>query len=120
MKKQIILFGVIVILIGITLILVEAQVIGNISVSPRCNANGIINIDYAYKIYSNEGHTNYIAIITAGRCERQFRGTINRIINVESAIQLDIRNEISTRAIALYPDPFGDLDVDGRGFFQIP
>jgi len=120
MKNQLILLGVFVILLGITIVFVQAQVIGTTTVSLRCNANGQIDIDYAYKIYAEEGHTNYIAIITAGKCERQFRGSINRITNVEASIEADIRNQMSQRQTALYPDPFGDLDVDSRGFFTIP
>ncbi len=100
------------------IVLVKAQVTSTIS--PRCNANGIINVDFAYKIYLNEGHTNYIAMLEAGRCKRDFRGTVNRVADVETAIRLDIANEMLVRSLSFYPDPFGDLDVDGRGSFTIP
>lgn len=120
MKKNKYLIPIISIVCALVFVaFVKAQTIGNVTVSPRCNSNGQIDIDYAYKIYSTEGHTNYIAMITAGRCERQFRGTINRITNVQTSIELDIRNQITNRALALYPDPFGDLDVDGRGNFVL-
>lgn len=117
--NKITIFVILLLTIVSTVLVVKAQG-GGTTISPRCNSNGVIDIDYAYKIYSNEGYTNYIAVITSGRCERQFRGTINRITNIEAGIQLDIRNQMTNRSLALYPDPFGNLDVDGRGFFTIP
>ena len=103
-----------------TIIAVQAQPSANITINPRCQANGIIDVDYAYKIYSEDGYTNYIAILEAGKCERQFRGTVNRITDLDVAIRDDINTEMETRTIAFHPDPFGDLDVDGRGFYTIP
>lgn len=97
---------------------VQAQVENRIS--PRCNANGVVDVDYAYKIHAEEEYTNYIAILTAGRCERQFRGQITATSNVESLIVADINGQIESRNLRFYPDPFGETDVDGRGFYTLP
>lgn len=105
-------------LLGIIIVNVNAQVIGRIS--PRCNANGIIDVDYAYKVYSREGYTNYIAILEAGRCKKEFRGRVNQVTNLDFAITTDINAQIESRTLYFYPDPFQNLDVDGRGFFTIP
>jgi len=117
MKRKIIYITLAIILIGL-IVFVSAQGIGN-TISPRCNANGVIEVDYAYKIHADEGYTNYIAILTAGRCEREFRGQVNAISDVELLIEADINNERNSRQLSFYPDPFGDLDVDGRGDFSI-
>ncbi|MBS3083908.1 hypothetical protein J4423_03830 [Candidatus Pacearchaeota archaeon] len=105
-------------LVGL-IVFVRAQGVGN-RISPRCNANGVVDVDYAYKVHAEEGYTNYIAILTAGRCEREFRGQVNAISDVESLIEADINNERNSRQLSFYPDPFGELDVDGRGYFSIP
>lgn len=118
MKKSIILFLAIILVIGIATIMVQAQVVNRISA--RCNAGGTIEIDYAYKIYQAEGYTNYIAMLTAGRCQREFRGTVQRTTNLNLAIAQDINSQINTRNISFFPDPFGELDVDGRGSFSLP
>ena len=34
--------------------------------------------------------------------------------------EADINNERNSRQLSFYPDPFGELDVDGRGYFSIP
>lgn len=117
-KKVFYVIGGLIILIGF-IVFARAQNVGN-RISPRCNANGVIDIDYAYKIHAGEGYTNYIAILTAGKCERQFRGQVNSVSNIDPLIEADINNEINTRALSFYPDPFGDSDVDGRGYFSIP
>ena len=118
MKKQIIYFVLLIFIIGIVIVAVRAQVENRIST--RCNANGIVEVDYAYKIHTEEGYTNYIAILEAGRCKKEFRGQIDRTSNVESAIQADISAQIEARNLYFYPDPFGQSDVDGRGSFSIP
>ncbi len=115
-KKLLISGGIGILLLGI--ILVSAQV-GN-RISPRCNSNGIIDVDYAYKIHTGEGYTSYIAVLTAGKCERQFRGQIDRTSSVVPYIESDINNQINVRTLSFYPDPFGELEVDGRGYFSIP
>jgi len=104
-------------IIGLAIVFVTAQ--ANTRISPRCNANGVVDVDYAYKIHSEEGYTNYLVVLTAGRCEKQLRGQIRAISNVQPNIEADIINQIENRQLWFYPDPFGELDVDGRGYFSI-
>jgi len=40
--------------------------------------------------------------------------------NVDPIDEADINNERNSRQLSFYPDPFGELDVDGRGYFSIP
>lgn len=108
---------IILLIIGIFIVSVNAQVIGR--VSPRCQASQV-DADYAYKIHASEGYTNYEVRLQAGRCERQFRGTINRISNIDAGIQADIQAQINIRNITWYPDVFADNMIDGRGNFIVP
>lgn len=117
MKRKIIIFTSVLLLVGLLTLIVTAQ--ANTRISPRCNANGIIEVDYAYNIYAQEGYTNYLVILSAGKCERGFYGNVSQTRDVESFIESDIHSQIENRQLWFYPDPFGELDVDGRGYFSI-
>ncbi len=105
------------ILLFTTLLIVDAQ--HTVRVSPRCNAQAV-EVDYVYKVHSLEGYTNYLVVLTAGRCTREFRGRVGQVVNVAPFIEAQINARVANQNMSFYPDPFGEIDIDGRGFYALP
>lgn len=115
--KFLIYLGIIVVLIGVVIVTVNAQVISG-RINRLCGTTTAdIIVDLKNHTELNPPVVRYYVGIFAGRCEKEVKGEVNYNINsaiVINNIKADIASQINTRNITLYPSPYEDNEIDGR------
>lgn len=97
MNKKLVLVLSSIILMGLALIIVKAQV-GN-RINANCLSDGVINVTARYESNLDLNTTYYFAVMKTGRCTSAYSNYIRGTHDINRQMVAEVQNEINNRNI---------------------